>query len=59
MEGISHPNLDGYLTVNDTGGRLAQNSIDVYVGEGDEALRFYRAIAWNLKLENTPVYIAP
>jgi RHS repeat-associated protein len=53
--GVSHPNLDGWLTVSDVGGGLSMNSIDIYIGEGDQALfRYYSIVR---QIEDTPVYI--
>jgi len=51
---LSHENLDGWLMVNDVGGGLDLNTIDVYVGEGREAYRYYLAVS---SIYSTPVYL--
>jgi len=54
---LSHPNLDGWLTVTDVGEDLAMNTIDVYIGEGQAAYnRYYRIVR---DIESTPVYRRP
>ena len=55
--GLSHPNLDGLLTVTDVGMGLGMNTIDVYIGEGQAAFSQYYDIV--RAIENTPVYLRP
>jgi 3D (Asp-Asp-Asp) domain-containing protein len=57
MEGLDHPNLDGFFTVNDIGGKLDIDTIDIYIGEGQQIYdKFYFIVRG---IENTPVYIRP